>query len=217
MNKQKAFTLAEVLITLGIIGVVAAITLPVLIHKFQMKVFETAFKKEYALFQSALEYISIENDINKCYESYAYGTWSYSTNKSECGQLKTEIIKRLSLINYIKIISYNDKNYVMQNGKVINPNASLFNSDTSWYRSKSGAIYGFSHLPYVILDLNGEAKPNKWGYDVFYMHLTPLKSAKRVILTDNLQGAKENGGVFMRQIINPAENNNSFKSDTGGF
>lgn len=36
---KKAFTLAEVLITLGIIGVVAAITLPTLIANYQKKSF----------------------------------------------------------------------------------------------------------------------------------------------------------------------------------
>lgn len=34
---KNGFTLAEVLITLGIIGVVAAMTLPVLIQKHKMK------------------------------------------------------------------------------------------------------------------------------------------------------------------------------------
>ena len=41
---KKAFTLAEVLITLGIIGVVAAITLPTLIANYQKKVLETQYK-----------------------------------------------------------------------------------------------------------------------------------------------------------------------------
>ena len=36
-----AFTLAEILITLGIIGVVAALTIPALIVKHQKKVFAT--------------------------------------------------------------------------------------------------------------------------------------------------------------------------------
>ena len=40
---KKAFTLAEVLITLGIIGVVAAITIPGLIAKYQK---ETLIEKE---------------------------------------------------------------------------------------------------------------------------------------------------------------------------
>ena len=34
-EKNSAFTLAEVLITLGIIGVVAAMTIPTLISKYQ--------------------------------------------------------------------------------------------------------------------------------------------------------------------------------------
>ena len=38
MRKFVGFTLAEVLITLGIIGVVAALTLPSVIQKYQKKV-----------------------------------------------------------------------------------------------------------------------------------------------------------------------------------
>lgn len=38
---KAGFTLAEVLITLGIIGIVAAITIPTLIHAYKVKVVET--------------------------------------------------------------------------------------------------------------------------------------------------------------------------------
>lgn len=44
MKKQNAFTLAEVLITLGIIGVVAALTLPTLITNYQKKQTTTKLK-----------------------------------------------------------------------------------------------------------------------------------------------------------------------------
>ena len=40
-KKKAAFTLAEVLITLGIIGIVAAMTMPMLIAKYQKLVVET--------------------------------------------------------------------------------------------------------------------------------------------------------------------------------
>ena len=40
---KKAFTLAEVLVTLGIIGVVSAMTLPTLVKNHQKKVFVTQF------------------------------------------------------------------------------------------------------------------------------------------------------------------------------
>ena len=50
MKRQiNAFTLAEVLITLGIIGVVAALTLPTLIKKYEAKALETQFEKAYSV------------------------------------------------------------------------------------------------------------------------------------------------------------------------
>ena len=45
----KGFTLAEVLITLGIIGIVAALTLPVLNTKIRNKQLESSFKAAYSL------------------------------------------------------------------------------------------------------------------------------------------------------------------------
>ncbi len=50
----KGFTLAEVLITLGVIGVVAAITLPSLIKKYEEKVLLTKAKKDYAVINQLL-------------------------------------------------------------------------------------------------------------------------------------------------------------------
>lgn len=43
-----AFTLAEVLIVLGIIGIVAEMTIPTLMHDFQEQVYKTAYKKAYS-------------------------------------------------------------------------------------------------------------------------------------------------------------------------
>ena len=57
---KKAFTLAEVLITLGIIGVVAAMTMPNLIASHQKKVLETSFKKSYSSLLQALIYVEPE-------------------------------------------------------------------------------------------------------------------------------------------------------------
>ncbi len=60
MKKRNAFTLAEVLITLGIIGVVAAMTLPVLIQKNNNRVVETRLKKFYSAINQAI--LMAEND-----------------------------------------------------------------------------------------------------------------------------------------------------------
>ena len=52
-KKKAAFTLAEVLITLGIIGIVAAMTLPSLIADYQKKVVETKVKAFYSKMNQA--------------------------------------------------------------------------------------------------------------------------------------------------------------------
>ena len=54
MNTKNAFTLAEVLITIGIIGVVAAMTLPVLIAEHQKKVTVNKLKKFYSVMEQAI-------------------------------------------------------------------------------------------------------------------------------------------------------------------
>ena len=61
-GKQKiAFTLAEVLITLGIIGVVAALTLPSVVAHYKEKVLVTQVKKAYSEMQNALKMYSAQN------------------------------------------------------------------------------------------------------------------------------------------------------------
>lgn len=54
MKKKSAFTLAEVLITLGVIGVVAAMTLPTLVGKYQEKVLINQAKRSLSLINNAL-------------------------------------------------------------------------------------------------------------------------------------------------------------------
>ena len=55
-----AFTLAEVLITLGIIGIVAAMTLPTLIAKYQKNVTAVKVKKFYSVFNQAFKLAQLE-------------------------------------------------------------------------------------------------------------------------------------------------------------
>ena len=48
-SRKIAFTLAEVLITLGIIGVVAALTLPTLISNYKKQTYVTGLQKAYSV------------------------------------------------------------------------------------------------------------------------------------------------------------------------
>lgn len=60
-KKRQAFTMAEVLITIGIIGVVVAMTLPVLITEYQKKVTVSKLKKSYAELNNAISLSSAKN------------------------------------------------------------------------------------------------------------------------------------------------------------
>lgn len=60
MKKLVAFSLAEILITLGIIGVISAMTLPVLIQSYQRHVVETRLKKFYSTMNQAVKMAEID-------------------------------------------------------------------------------------------------------------------------------------------------------------
>lgn len=60
-HQHKAFTLAEVLITLGIIGVVAAMTIPALIAKQQKHQTVTRLKEAYTTLFQAIKLSEIDN------------------------------------------------------------------------------------------------------------------------------------------------------------
>ena len=55
LSSTSAFTLAEVLITLGIIGVVATLTLPTLITNYKNKEYATRAKRTYSLINQAVQ------------------------------------------------------------------------------------------------------------------------------------------------------------------
>ena len=58
---RPAFTLAEVLITLGIIGMVAALTIPALIANYQKTVLKNQFKHAYSLVSQAIRQVEVNN------------------------------------------------------------------------------------------------------------------------------------------------------------
>ena len=71
---KKAFTLAEVLITLMIIGIVAALTIPSVISNYQQQEFKTGLKKAVSVLNEAIQ-MNIQEDGETPYENsnlYAY-------------------------------------------------------------------------------------------------------------------------------------------------
>lgn len=69
---KRAFTLAEVLITLGIIGVVAAMTLPSLVGNYKKKQAVTQLQKVYTVLNQALRQSEAANESSQ-YLGYIKG------------------------------------------------------------------------------------------------------------------------------------------------
>jgi len=70
-----AFTLAEVLITLGIIGVVAALTMPTLIQNHRRKVVEIRLKETYSILNQAVKLSQVQNG-ESAYWELPEDTWN---------------------------------------------------------------------------------------------------------------------------------------------
>ena len=67
MRKISAFTMSEVLITLGVIGVVAAMTLPVVIKKYQQYTMLNKLKSAYSLINQAVKMSEIDNGLKNTF------------------------------------------------------------------------------------------------------------------------------------------------------
>ena len=142
--RKTAFTLAEVLITLGIIGVVAALTIPTLMANHRRKVTATRLKQSYNILYNAIKASEAEN-----------GSWLYWDAPEQGGNTKEFAEKYI--LPYLK---YTD----------VGENTVFDGSPVKYYiKLVNGTTVGLNMglcLDFVV-DINGEKAPNKWGYDQF--------------------------------------------------
>lgn len=85
---KRAFTLAEVLITLGIIGIVAAMTMPTVINNTKNKQLETSLKKAYSILAQVTQRVVVEDmggvlDVDNAKDLSTYFV-KYYKNGSVC-------------------------------------------------------------------------------------------------------------------------------------
>ena len=174
-NRKIAFTLAEVLITLGIIGAVAALTIPTLIQNHQEKVTVTKVKKFFNIMSQSYDF-----SVQK------YGLpsqWGITTRSAE-----DSILLRDKITGSLKVIKLCDTN-----GDGKNCGASdKYNEGTCDYSNYSSAFLadgttvifvsnskGLSidskttvSVGEVQIDINGLEAPNVLGKDVFMFYVT---------------------------------------------
>ena len=162
MNK-KAFTLAEVLITLTIIGVIAALTIPTLMRKYEDHQTVSAVKEMYAIIDNALKKVISEEGITDLYEL----SWPVPT-----GGESTAYINPNSNLLYTKMKSHLkiEKDTDVRSG-ILSNGAEIKLSIDRPYRKTDNC---YDYLGHIGFDINGSKKgPNKWGYDNFTFEIVP--------------------------------------------
>lgn len=176
---KKAFTLAEVLITLGIIGVVAALTIPTLVNNYRKKQFETGLKKEYSVLLQALDMYKQDNetplkkeDTDQSHGEFKNKIKPYLKILVDCGDDQAGKYEAKCVQNgyYTQDKKYTYKTY---SGNIANED--LFDDGQIILNDGSHLLFenvGNSGAVFVSIDVNGYNKlPNKWGEDVFTFQL----------------------------------------------
>ena len=162
---NRAFTLAEVLITLGIIGVVAAMTIPTLIANYEKKVTSTGLRTFHSIMAQAYQLSTVNNGLMVSWqfpaeadrEQYAEFFDKYFRPYL---QISGGYIDDPDILEKFKGRNMPDIVYTLQNGVQFNfrPN----NSANARFTGKS---------IYLIVDINGNKGPDRPGRDIFYLNI----------------------------------------------
>ena len=168
MNKF-AFTLAEVLITLGIIGVIAAITLSSLIQNYQKQEVASKLKKSYANLQNALQASIAENgDMT---------TWDFSSNLDHSG-VESNYFFNKYIVPYYKNIKKSNQNYIIKSIDGVNSQHAL-NNITLTDGTLIAIGLKYQRYMWMYIDINADKGPNRLGKDIFMLSIYP-KSNKLI-------------------------------------
>lgn len=191
---KRAFTLAEVLITLAIIGVVAALTIPTLVSNYQKTQYVAQLKKFYSTFNNGMKtyMASMGCDDMRCTDFFK-GATSDAEWQTRFNTEIPKIFRNLILYSYDKHHEFAALNYPQVRG--------LGSKDTYAMANISGAPYTFviadgqfvsiidnypgncDQMPnadsklrnfcsnVVIVDVNGPKGPNVGGRDSFAFYL----------------------------------------------
>ena len=182
---KKAFTLAEVLITLGIIGVVAAITMPMLVSTYQERELVSRLKKDYSNISQSYAHSLVENGLPKYWHlgeegnsdgaKYIQSTlisyfkvWENCETNNGCWPNNTiaNLDGTMSELNvstnpsYSKFTIIDGTNFAFK----------VLSNDCSLSVGESGGLKDV--CAEMLIDINGPKNPNKFGFDVFKFYLT---------------------------------------------
>ncbi len=186
--------MAEVLITLGIIGIIASMTMPQLLGHYQKKVTETRLKRVYNIIAQTIERSKVEygDPSGWWLDAIAGKGQSYRDDATELfvsqfwdpwvPKIKDKTYESMKDFGYDKVNGLKMDNtkamiYVLNDGTVVG----------IWimvYIDENGKGGNLSAIGYMV-DVNGLEYPNMFGRDIFLFQLNP-KTGGIIENTENL-------------------------------
>lgn len=174
MYKKFGFTLAEVLVTLGIIGVVAALTIPSTIAKYQQEATVAKIQKAVTILNQAYR-LSIaevgepDDVISLGSEKYFDTYWRpYIKSIKECPRTTS---------GYTQCNYKSRQPFLFANKKASDREFTRGGDDRTTFFTPDGMLFiihtglNGSTTVYngIMVDVNGPQGPNRYGHDVFLL------------------------------------------------
>lgn len=167
-QRYTAFTLAEVLITLTIIGVVAALTLPTLISNYQKTQYVIGLKKAYAELSQVFKLYMVDEGVTDLSQTHLFDS-DYNTG---------EMIRIIS--KYFKTTGkiYDGSNEYKLTVSYLDPSLGTTTFSSSYFFTVDGMIFEYrtetlddciknNLCAEFSVDINGLKPPNQLGRDYF--------------------------------------------------
>ncbi len=165
-----AFTLAEVLITLGVIGVVAALTLPSLIQDHKKQETSARLKKFYSAMSQAILFAEKDNGTS------AFEWTNIDNFKDEDGNFDQQNLHDESYAYWNKYLNPYMKTLRVERGVYNAEDETKSKATKVYFADGSTAELNYGYCIDLLFDTNGDRKPNEYGRDRFVFFITTEKS-----------------------------------------
>lgn len=157
MRSKNGFTLAEVLVTLGIIGVVSAMTVPTLMQNYQRDSYTTQLHKVYNEVSQAMLRVITESNAVSLRES--------NFSKNGAGWFLRTYFKTVKTCEYADLSSCFANDYQNMGGSSITLSNTVPNASSCAVIASGASICMTTNV--VVVDINGKQGPNILGRDLF--------------------------------------------------
>src|SRR5574344_1578854 len=192
--KRTAFTLAEVLLVLGIIGIVASMTIPTLMNKVAKQEYLTALKKFYSTQTDGWSRLLADEGVQQLEDTSVWQSMAGSSCPSDAKYASYkpffDNLKKYFRFSVVTAPSYQMYNLdgtkagdytgwtvlAFADGSVMYI-ADFYKSASKADATRSAQIaagggHMYSRQGSFDIDINGFKKPNTWGRDIFFFYLS---------------------------------------------